>query len=32
MGVRKGVYGYPYFNNLIYLWPGYWKERLGDIH
>ena len=29
---REGLDGYPYFNHLTQLWPGYWVKQMAKIN
>ena len=31
-GTREGLYGYPYLNHIIQLWPGYWVSQMAKMN
>ena len=31
-GTIDGLYGYPYLNNIIQLWPGDWMKQMANIN
>ena len=32
VGVRKGIYRYPYMKHLIEVWPYHQEDKLGNIN
>ena len=32
VGVRLGLYGYPYLKHLIKLWQGYWENHISKMN